>query len=280
MANGPWTQEEVRLAVADYKRMLVQELNGQKYSKTHHRRALQALLQDRSEGSIERKHQNISAVLHELECPWIVGYKPLGNYQALLVEAVVETLVDDPIFDQAARHASEQPAIVPTGVDFDYWIEPTPQPIEINESAYQPRFLAAKRDYVAREARNRALGLAGEELVVSYEQQRLERSGFGSLAGKVEHTSVKRGDGTGYDILSFETDGRERFIEVKTTAFAKATPFYISRTEVEFSKVTSQRYHLYRLFEFRTKPRMFALTGDMHQRLRLDPVTYLASLGP
>jgi hypothetical protein len=278
MANGLWGEEEVGLAVADYKRMLVQELSGQKYSKTHHRRALQASLQGRSGGSIERKHQNISAILRELECPWIVGYKPLGNYQALLVDVVVETLVNDPIFDQAARHASEQPAIVPMGVDFDYWIEPTPQPMEISESAYQPRFLASKRDYVAREARNRALGLAGEELVLSYEQERLERSGFGTLAGKVEHTSVKRGDGVGYDILSFESDGRERFIEVKTTAFAKATPFYISRNEVEFSKVTSEQYHLYRLFEFRTKPRMFALTGDMHKQLRLDPVNYLASL--
>jgi len=158
MANGPWTQEEVRLAVADYKRMLVQELNGQKYSKTHHRRALQALLQDRSEGSIERKHQNISAILHELECPWIVGYKPLGNYQALLVEAVVETLVNDPIFDQAARHASEQPAIVPMGVDFDYWIEPKPQPIEINESAYQPPQSATTWRVKHETARSASLG--------------------------------------------------------------------------------------------------------------------------
>lgn len=217
--------------------------------------------------------------MNELECPWIIGYKPLGNYQALLVDAVLETLVSDPIFDQAARHASEQPAIVPMGVNFDYWIEPVPQPTGISEPANTPTFQAMKRDYVAREARNRALGLAGEELVLSYEQQRLERSGCGSLAGRVEHTSVKRGDGAGYDILSFETDGRERFIEVKTTAFAKATPFYISRNEVEFSKATSDRYHLYRLFEFRTKPRMFALAGNMQQQLRLDPAAYLASLG-
>lgn len=57
MANGPWSQEEVRLAVADYKRMLIQQLSGQKYSKTDHRRALQSMLNGRSEGSIERKHQ-------------------------------------------------------------------------------------------------------------------------------------------------------------------------------------------------------------------------------
>lgn len=50
-----------------------------------------------------------------------------------------------------------------------------------------------KRDYLEREARNRSLGLAGELLVM---------------------------DGAGYDILSFDTDGRERFIEVKTRAAA------------------------------------------------------------
>jgi len=279
MASEPWSLAEVEMAVADYKRMLVQQLNGQRYSKTEHRRALQKSLKGRSDGSIERKHQNISAVLRELECPYITGYKPLGNYQALLYEVVVKTLVNDPVFDKAAQHASDQPAMAPMGVNFDYWIEPVPEPSTISEASVHRRFLPEKRDYVAREARNRALGLAGEELVLSYEQQRLERNGCGSLAGKVEHVSVKRGDGLGYDILSFETDGRERFIEVKTTAFAKATPFYISRNEVEFSRVASERYHLYRLFEFRTKPRMFCLEGDMKNRLRLDPVSYLASVG-
>ena len=46
------------MAVADYRRMLIQELSGQQYNKTEHRRALQKLLDGRSEGSIERKHQD------------------------------------------------------------------------------------------------------------------------------------------------------------------------------------------------------------------------------
>ena len=36
------------------------------------------------------------------------------------------------------------------------------------------------------------------------------------------------GDGAGYDILSFETDGTERFLEVKTTVGYERTPFFIS----------------------------------------------------
>ncbi len=41
----------------------------------------------------------------------------------------------------------------------------------------------------------------------------------------IEHVSRTQGDGPGYDIVLFETDGRERMIEVKTTAFDAMTPF-------------------------------------------------------
>lgn len=43
VASSVWSREEVEAAVADYRRMLIQELSGQKYSKTEHRRALQKL---------------------------------------------------------------------------------------------------------------------------------------------------------------------------------------------------------------------------------------------
>lgn len=43
---------------------------------------------NRTPGSVERKHQNISAVMINFGLPYISGYKPLGNYQALLAERV------------------------------------------------------------------------------------------------------------------------------------------------------------------------------------------------
>ena len=39
------------------------------------------------------------------------------------------------------------------------------------------------------------------------------------LAARVDRVSETRGDGLGYDVLSFETSGRERLIEVKTTNY-------------------------------------------------------------
>ncbi len=280
MPTKPWTREEVEAAVADYRRMLIQELSGQKYSKTEHRRALQKLLNDRSDGSIERKHQNISAILIAMNCPYIAGYKPLGNYQALLHEVVVAQIADDPLFDQAALHAATQPALAPSGIDFGYWLEDPPKRSWVSDPAVakSPSFLPVQRDYVAQEARNRTLGKAGEELVLAYERDRLERLGHEALAGKVEHVSETLGDGTGYDILSFEPNGRERFIEVKTTAFAKATPFYVSRNEVDFSERMKRQYHLYRVFEFRAQPRMFMLRGNMRKKLKLDAASYRATV--
>src|SRR5436190_23140989 len=90
--SDSWTQQEVEAAVTDYFVMLAKELRGEPFKKAEHNRALQQKLNNRTRGSIERKHQNISAILIELGYPYIDGYKPLGNYQELL-RLVVEDRV-------------------------------------------------------------------------------------------------------------------------------------------------------------------------------------------
>lgn len=72
-------------------------------------------------------------------------------------------------------------------------------------------------------------------MILEYEEYRLRSAGEKVLANCIKHVAKSKDDGLGYDILSFETSGQERFIEVKTTAFAKETPFYASRNEVSFS---------------------------------------------
>jgi hypothetical protein len=57
-----WTDEELDLIVADYFSMFQEEATGKSYNKAEHNRLLRRHI-DRSEGSIEFKHQNISAVL-------------------------------------------------------------------------------------------------------------------------------------------------------------------------------------------------------------------------
>lgn len=276
--SDAWSREEVEAAVSDYLHMLTLELSGQAYNKSEHRRALQTMLRDRSEGSIERKHQNISAVLIDLGCPYISGYKPLSNYQAILFDVVQDRLSQDQLFDRSAISAAEQPAVMPLVPALNFVVEAPPLRTEVSEpkAVYSARSAGIQRDYLAREARNRSLGVAGEEFVIAYERNRLRTLGAPKLSDKVEQVSRTKGDGLGFDVLSFEPDGQERFIEVKTTAFGKETPFFISRNEADFSAAFADQFHLYRLFDFRKQPKMFDLRGRIHDKVRLDPVSYLA----
>ena len=68
--------------MASYLDMLRMEDRSERYSKADAVRALQAMLPVRSKGSIERKLQNVSAILDELGRDWIDGYKPLPHYQS------------------------------------------------------------------------------------------------------------------------------------------------------------------------------------------------------
>lgn len=277
--SSDWSAQEVAATVAAYLRMLTLELSGQAYNKAEHRRALQQLLPGRSEGAIEFKHCNISAVMIELGFPYITGYKQRRNFQRqALFEEVIRQVAARPQLEDAARMAAELPAMVPLTDQFaGVRVEPPPLVLKAHEpDTYRPPALS-QRDYLAREARNQSLGLAGEEFVVNYERWRLIQHGHERLADRVEHTSKVRGDGAGYDVLSFEDDGRERFIEVKTTAYAKDTPFFISDNELSFANLHEVKFCLYRVFEFRRAPRLFELRGRLDHHCRLDPATYRAS---
>ncbi|WP_372825127.1 DUF3883 domain-containing protein [Polaromonas sp.] len=275
-----WSREEVEAIVADYLQMLTLELAGQSFNKTEHRRRLQGTLSGRSDASIEFKHSNISAAMIDLGFPYIRGYQPRSNYQALLGIVAEEQVRGKATLDQVALAAVQQPAVVPTQTDFKSVKSEAPKKQHrVTESTSPLLFKAVKRDYLEREAQNRSLGLAGEEFVVLFEHWRLLELGQQRLADRVEHVSKSKGDGLGYDVLSFESDGKERLIEVKTTTFGRDTPFFVSRGELALSQGVKDQFHLYRLFEFRKSPRLFDLPGALDQHCLLDPVTYRASFG-
>src|SRR5580658_8869363 len=103
----PWSRIEVEAAVTDYFAMLGKELRGEPFNKAEHNRSLQLLLHGRTKGSIERKHQNISAVLIQLGYPYIDGYKPLGNYQELLRSVVEERISSETTLSHAVAAVVE-----------------------------------------------------------------------------------------------------------------------------------------------------------------------------
>ena len=109
-----WSRAEVEATVADYFDMLDHELRGRGYNKSAHRRRLAALLNHRTDGAVERKHQNISAILIELGFVYVVGYKPLRNYEQLLFETVANRLTQSQSLADVVRQQVSEPAPVPT----------------------------------------------------------------------------------------------------------------------------------------------------------------------
>ena len=274
-----WSDAEVRAAVADYFRMLRLELAGQKYNKTKHRRALMKRLDNRSDGSVELKHQNISAVLIEMGIPYIDGYKPRFNYQrSLLPEVVADFLKKNPQIQQVFADDSEVNPPVPTLEDFLAAFEDPPRPEASAASAVAERAIynPGGVNYLEREARNQSLGAAGEQFVIHFERARLIHAGREALADRIEQVSTTVGPSAGFDIRSFEEDGNDRFIEAKTTKYGKSTPFFVTPNELQFSRKHSTKYYLYRLFKFRDSPRLFALRGSVEDRCTLEPSQFIA----
>lgn len=260
--------------------MLQLELTGNKYNKTEHRRTLMEQLNNRSDGSVELKHQNISAVLIEMGIPYIDGYKPRFNYQrSLLPAAVADYLKSNPELQQLFAADSEVTPAIPSVEDFlAAWEEP-PAPADRKASSLaEPRAIynPAGVNYLEREARNQSLGEAGEQFVINFERARLIRAGKESLAERIEQVSETVGPSAGFDIKSFEESGVERFIEAKTTKYGKDTPFFVTPNELRFSRNNSSRYFLYRLFRFRESPRLFALHGHVEDRCILEPTEFIA----
>jgi len=269
-----WSNKEVDLIVEDYFQMLREEIRGQAYNKTLHRNKLLQLLDGRNDGSIEFKHQNISAVLVNNGLPYITGYKPRGNYQKLLEEKVLAYLsTDKKIEVDFNDFATQKIEIMPTLVQYENWITTPPKSSLVHEDA-ERYYVPKKRNYLELEQKNRSVGLAGEELVFEYEKWRLNNAGHSKLAKEVKWVSKDQGDGAGYDILSRSNNGDNIFIEVKTTTLGKDTPIFFSKTENDFSNDYKDAFHLYRVFDVKRQPKMFSHNGRFKDICTMEPVNF------
>ncbi len=254
--------------------MLGLQLKDIPFNKSEHRRALVSKI-GRSEGSIEFKHRNISAILELLGLEYLSGYLPAKNYQRLLSD-VIESKVGSVELEAAptvSDHSGfdESPGVF-TEVPPDMLLSPETAPEYIQR-------LIRKFDPARRDMQNRALGAAGEQLIFEREKNLLITADRLDLAKKVEWTSQEKGDGTGYDIRSFRMDGSEKFIEVKTTNGSKRTPFFISDNELELSNDAAQRYQLSRLYDFRKGARLYELSAPLETFVFLKPAVYRAGFG-
>lgn len=269
-----WSEREVAALVADYFAMLNAEILSQPYSKTNHRQILMQIV-SRTQGAIERKHQNVSAILQRLGYPWIDGYKPLGNYQEAL-------------FQEVSRHVDGHTERLDAVIAIPEISEKTIQTVFVDrpkagesaQSAAEIEQIGLKLDHAERDAKNRDLGRAGEEFVITVEKARLANEGLGHLAADVSWVARDLGDGLGYDIISFDENGEEIFIEVKTTRGGETSPFFLTENERVTAIRKGGRYRLYRVFHFSRRPKIYVIHGPLDEVLHLAATVYRASLAP
>lgn len=265
---GDWTEAENRLIVNDYLAMLAQECAGTPYSKTQHRNALiEAMRGTRSRGSIEMKHQNVSAVMLELGLPYIKGYKPLPNIQESLLSEVRRQLGDNPGWLPQLRPQPSSPVEARLAASLHQ------VPVPKAPSGRRGR----KVDYGLLQEESKRIGDRGEEFVLNYEREALSGLGRPDLAADVLWAARETGDGLGYDIRSFTPDGRPRYIEVKATKFDAQTPFYITSAELDFARNHQGEYAIYRVFNIDAAvPEFYVLAGNPDAQLVVEPITYRA----
>lgn len=140
-----------------------------------------------------------------------------------------------------------------------------------------------KPDYAEENEKNRKTGEKGEILVFRKEEKYLKKIGRVDLIDKLKHISIED-DSAGYDILSFDKKGNEKYIEVKSTTLkiSKIHHFNISSNEYEKAK-NLENYYIYFVFETNTKnPKIFKLKRPFDlpdSKIEVIPANYDVKIG-
>ena len=120
----------------------------------------------------------------------------------------------------------------------------------------------SEKELLARLERQRKRGQLAEEKVIEQEKERLCLLKRADLAAKVERISIENVS-AGYDIKSFEKNGRIRFIEVKSSVGSKVA-FEWSTGEREKAEKEGETYYIYFVPLSFTLPRLAAPIVIIH----------------
>lgn len=109
-----------------------------------------------------------------------------------------------------------------------------------------------KIDYSNRSKKFKRIGDRGEQIVLRAERQFLKKNGKDVLAKLVDQIS-QRDDSVGYDIKSFELDGTEKLIEVKSTLREIGnTNIFLSANELRVAE-NKENYYFYIVYAVGSK---------------------------
>ena len=151
---------------------------------------------------------------------------------------------------------------------------------ELTVSVDQINFRGRTVNFIQNGIENKRLGDLGELWVMKYEIEKLRNAKRDNLIDRIKHTSKDEGDGTGFDIKSFDIYGNKIFIEVKTTKGRQNSTFFVTRNELERSKIEKEHYYLYRLYNYNEQTDtadLLIIQGDLTNICEF-PTTYKINL--
>ena len=133
-------------------------------------------------------------------------------------------------------------------------------------------------NYSEQQAISQKIGDRGEELVLRNEIEKIKQWGLpDEILSKVRRVSLESDD-YGFDILSFDKDGNERYLEVKTTKTnGKNFSFILTRNEFEHAKTYGSRYSFVIVFDILCNPRIWYMGNPFVEepyKVKIQPFQY------
>jgi len=134
-----------------------------------------------------------------------------------------------------------------------------------------------KPDYEKESRKMKLLGDRGEKIVMDLEIKRLNDAGKKHLAKKVKRVSLIS-DSYGYDILSFQEDGTERYVEVKaTSAKVGSANFFYTANELK-TAFEVKNYFIYMVYDVvSASPKVWVIKNPfkpVNNSIVMKPITY------
>lgn len=156
-------------------------------------------------------------------------------------------------------------------VDFNY----IGKHITEKKNTYRSR----ETDYERINRNKKDIGNRGENAVLNFEKNKLIKLGLNELANMVR---LSDNDSVGFDIVSYNQDGTEKHIEVKTNSGSsnKIMDFYLTDNELE-KMDNDPCYNLYYLFNIKKNPKIHIVNKKIlleQKNTFLQPVLYKVTI--
>ena len=171
----------------------------------------------------------------------------------------------------------------------DYPITESAEEIELNiadsptitsKSKSNSNKVRTKEDinYSEQQAISQKIGDRGEELVLRNEIEKIKQWGLpDEILSKVRRVSLESDD-YGFDILSFDKDGNERYLEVKTTkSNGKNFSFILTKNEFEQAKKYGNKYSFVIVFDILNNPHIWYMGNPFVEKpykVKIQPFQY------